>query len=179
MEDSHCHCSFTTLKGCLYDLTWCKEAISWQGSWSSVYMKWGQAAKLGRKSCTSALLIQLFCATWHLCWQGQQTWQRLNRKQRTNYILILDQHKRMKASSLLDCINRTAARRLEEVITQLYSASLWPYLQFWVQFWTLPRHQWTWVHSLKGLQDVQGLERLPWKERLREQGLFSLEKRWR
>lgn len=92
MKDPHHHCSSATMTGCLYDFTWCEEAISWQGTWSSIYMKWGQAAKLGRKSCTSALLIHLIGVTWHLCWQAQQTGQKLNKKARMNYILILDQH---------------------------------------------------------------------------------------
>lgn len=141
-------------------------------------MKWGQAAKLGRKSSTSALLIQLFGVTWRLCWQAQQTGPRLNKKPRMNDILTLDQHNTMKTSSRLDCINRTPARRLREVIILLYAARLRPYPQCCVQFWTLPRHQWTWVSSVKGHQDGQGLEHLPCKERLREQSLFSLQKRW-
>lgn len=47
------------------------------------------SAKLGRKSCTSALLIQLFSVTLHLCWQGQQMGQGLNKKPGVNYASAL------------------------------------------------------------------------------------------
>lgn len=101
-------------------------------------------------------------------WMRNQEW--------TTSSSLISTKKKKKVSSRLDCINRTAARRLREVI--LYSAHLRSYLQCCVQFWTLPRHQWTWVSSVKVHQDGQGLEHLPCKERLRELGLFSLEKRW-
>lgn len=86
--------------------------------------------------------------------------------------------KQWRASSRMDSINRTAARRLREVIILLYLACLRPCLLCYVQFWTLSRHQWTWGISMKGHQEGQGLEHLPCKERLMEQGLFSLQKRW-
>lgn len=137
MKDPHHHCSSATMTGCLYDFTWCEEAISWQGTWSSIYMKWGQAAELGRKSCTSALLIHLIGVTWHLCWQAQQTGQKLNKKARMNYILTIQwttSAQYMKTSSRLGCINTTAARKLREVIILLYLAHLRLYLQSCVQF---------------------------------------------
>ena len=90
--------------------------------------------------------------------------------------VLIDQ----KNDCILGCNKRSMASRVREGILTLYSALVRPHLEYCVQMWSPQyRRDMDLLEHIqrRAIKIIQGMEHLSCKDRLRELGVFCLDKR--
>ena len=83
-----------------------------------------------------------------------------------------------RANHVLGCMKHSTANQSREVTVPLYTALVWPHLEYSVQFWDLQYKDIKLFECFqrRATKMVKGLEGKTYEEQVRSLGLFSLEK---
>ena len=85
-----------------------------------------------------------------------------------------------KASHILGCFKRSIATKPREIILPLYLMLMGPHLEYCIQMWRSPyRREIDLLECIqwRATKMIRGMQHLSYKDRLRELGMLSLEKK--